>query len=123
MWALRPTPPLLIKPPLNLLSSIIVFNSNTTTNRFIFVNSFRRSIAKSFSSSTTMEGVKAKATAATDAELSSTEHVTGNWFSVPELRLRDHRFSVPLDYSLDHATSPKISIFAREVVAGMSAIL
>ncbi|KAI5647190.1 hypothetical protein M9H77_33195 [Catharanthus roseus] len=65
-----------------------------------------------------MEGVKAKATAATGAELSSTEHVTGNWFSVPELRLRDHRFSVPLDYSLDHATSPKISIFAREVVAG-----
>lgn len=46
---------------------------------------------------------------------SNPEHVTGNWFSVPELRLRDHRFIVPLDYS---KTSPKITVFAREIVAG-----
>lgn len=47
---------------------------------------------------------------------SAPEHVAGTWFSVPELRLRDHRFTVPLDYSLDQRTSPKISVFAREVV-------
>ncbi|KAJ4956762.1 hypothetical protein NE237_013545 [Protea cynaroides] len=45
------------------------------------------------------------------------EHTAGNWYSVPELRLRDHRFTVPLDYSIDGSNSPKISIFAREVVA------
>ncbi|PRQ58295.1 putative prolyl aminopeptidase [Rosa chinensis] len=45
------------------------------------------------------------------------DHVAGDWFSVPELRLRDHRFSVPLDYSADPKASSKISIFAREVVS------
>lgn len=46
-------------------------------------------------------------------------HVVGDWYSVPELRLRDHRFSVPLDHSLSNSSaSPKISVFAREVVAG-----
>lgn len=44
--------------------------------------------------------------------------MAGAWYSVPELRLRDHRFAVPLDYSL--ADSPKITVFAREVVAGIS---
>ncbi|GKU88089.1 hypothetical protein SLEP1_g2394 [Rubroshorea leprosula] len=44
------------------------------------------------------------------------EHAAGQWFSVPELRLRDHHFTVPLDYK-DPVSSPKISIFAREVVA------
>ncbi|XP_051148165.1 uncharacterized protein LOC127263186 [Andrographis paniculata] len=43
-------------------------------------------------------------------------HVAGDWFSVPELRLRDHRFTVPLNYSLQEFTSPKITVFAREVV-------
>uniref|UniRef100_A0A2N9FPR3 AB hydrolase-1 domain-containing protein n=1 Tax=Fagus sylvatica TaxID=28930 RepID=A0A2N9FPR3_FAGSY len=47
---------------------------------------------------------------------SSPDHVTGSWSSVPELRLRSHRFTVPLDYSIDPHASPKISIFAREVV-------
>ncbi|KAK0583381.1 hypothetical protein LWI29_036336 [Acer saccharum] len=47
----------------------------------------------------------------------SSEHVAGEWYSVPELRLRDHRFTVPLDYSLDRSASPKISVFAREVVS------
>nr|GMD38058.1 Alpha/beta hydrolase-1 [Ipomoea batatas] len=46
----------------------------------------------------------------------SPDHVVGDWFSVPELRLRDHRFAVPLDHSLDPRTSATISIFAREVV-------
>ncbi|EEF50593.1 proline iminopeptidase [Ricinus communis] len=45
------------------------------------------------------------------------QHIAGHWYSVPDLRLRDHRFTVPLDYSIDHNASPKISIFAREVVA------
>ncbi len=49
---------------------------------------------------------------------SSPDHVTGSWSSVPELRLRSHRFTVPLDYSIDPHASPKISIFAREVVTG-----
>lgn len=48
------------------------------------------------------------------------EHVAGTWYSVPELRLRDHYFSVPLNYSLDKLASPKISVFAREVVSGKS---
>lgn len=47
----------------------------------------------------------------------SPEHVAGSWYSVPGLRLRDHRFTVPLDYSLHQLSSPKISLFAREVVA------
>lgn len=47
----------------------------------------------------------------------SPEHFVGEWFSVPDLRLRDHRFSVPLDYSANCRDSPKISIFAREVVS------
>ncbi|KAI3679000.1 hypothetical protein L6452_38305 [Arctium lappa] len=44
------------------------------------------------------------------------EYVAGAWYSVPELRLRDHHFTVPLDYSLSQ--SPKISVFTREAVAG-----
>lgn len=49
---------------------------------------------------------------------SSSDHATGAWYSVPDLRLRDHYFTVPLDYSLDSSTCPKITIFAREVVSG-----
>lgn len=45
---------------------------------------------------------------------STMSHTTGDWFSVPDLRLRDHRFNVPLDYSNQ---STLISVFAREVVA------
>lgn len=51
----------------------------------------------------------------------SPDHFTGSWFSVPGLRLRDHRFNVPLDYSLaDQSGCVTISVFAREVVAGNS---
>ncbi|KAL5572950.1 hypothetical protein UlMin_022547 [Ulmus minor] len=66
-----------------------------------------------FRTSTTMAGAKPSSVAGK----SSPEHVVGKWFSVPDLRIRDHRFEVPLDYSVDHRTSPKISIFAREIVA------
>lgn len=55
-----------------------------------------------------------------NAEDTSPDHVQGKWYSVPELRLRDHRFTVPLDYSLDRCASPKISVFAREVVSGLN---
>uniref|UniRef100_A0A2P2KTK8 Proline iminopeptidase n=1 Tax=Rhizophora mucronata TaxID=61149 RepID=A0A2P2KTK8_RHIMU len=49
---------------------------------------------------------------------SSPEHVAGKWYSVPDLRLRDHRFTVPLDYSIDRSNaSPKLTVFAREVLA------
>nr|XP_016512185.1 PREDICTED: proline iminopeptidase-like [Nicotiana tabacum] len=48
---------------------------------------------------------------------STADHIAGGWYSAPDLRLRDHRFNVPLNYSLDHSSSPKISVFAREVVA------
>ncbi|XWS32122.1 hypothetical protein CRYUN_Cryun23aG0133800 [Craigia yunnanensis] len=59
----------------------------------------------------TMSGAKSIATG-----YSLPEHVAGNWYSVPDIRLRDHRFMVPLDYKSREASS-KISIFAREVVA------
>lgn len=54
------------------------------------------------------------------AAAASPDHVAGDWYSVPELRLREHRFTVPLDYSRGPHSSPKISVFAREVVAGNS---
>ncbi|CAI9102030.1 OLC1v1000218C1 [Oldenlandia corymbosa var. corymbosa] len=56
-------------------------------------------------------------TTSSDNDKTIPAHVVGNWYSVPELRLRDHRFSVPLDYSRSSSTNPKISIFAREVVS------
>nr|XP_009405612.1 PREDICTED: uncharacterized protein LOC103988720 [Musa acuminata subsp. malaccensis] len=42
-------------------------------------------------------------------------HDAGDWYSVPDLSLRDHRFTVPLDYSA--AAGSSITVFAREVVA------
>ncbi|CAL9068705.1 uncharacterized protein LOC135627521 isoform X1 [Musa acuminata AAA Group] len=44
------------------------------------------------------------------------EHqIAGDWYSVPDLSLRDHRFTVPLDYAAP--SGPTITVFAREVVA------
>ncbi|XP_077251385.1 alpha/beta-Hydrolases superfamily protein [Tasmannia lanceolata] len=44
------------------------------------------------------------------------QHRAGHWCSVPDLSLRDHHFTVPLDY--DHNNNDNnISVFAREVVA------
>lgn len=77
--------------------------------RVLYFHSSRRSVAK-----ITSMASNTAAAAASDGEL-----ISSDWFSVPELRLRDHRFTVPLDYSLhDINSSPKISVFAREVVAG-----
>lgn len=42
---------------------------------------------------------------------------TGEWFQVPDLALRDHYLVVPLDYENPKVSS--ITIFVREVVAGM----
>ncbi|MQL98097.1 hypothetical protein Taro_030811 [Colocasia esculenta] len=44
------------------------------------------------------------------------EHRMGDWYSVPDLGLRDHWFTVPLDYGFPGGA--KISVFAREVVLG-----
>ena len=44
-------------------------------------------------------------------------HVAGDWYSVPDLRLRDHHFTVPLDYH--RPDSPNISLLARELVSGV----
>ncbi|KAK7290133.1 hypothetical protein RIF29_04338 [Crotalaria pallida] len=49
---------------------------------------------------------------------SSLEHDWGDWYSAPEISLRDHLFIVPLNYSKGIHSSPKISVFAREVAAG-----
>ncbi|KAK9279410.1 hypothetical protein L1049_013089 [Liquidambar formosana] len=93
------TPPSLLKP---LLLSVL----NPTTKSLHF--NARRTIARTLAA---MAGTKIA------AGNSSPDHVAGTWYSVPDLRLRDHRFSVPLDYSLDEPSSHKISVFAREVVA------
>ncbi|KAL7604034.1 hypothetical protein Lser_V15G15775 [Lactuca serriola] len=82
----------------------------TSPKRTLYFRSLRRSIS----------AVIATATATMDQNLikkssSPAEHIAGPWYSVPELRLRDHHFTVPLDYSLSQ--SPKISVFAREAVS------
>nr|KAJ0209407.1 hypothetical protein LSAT_V11C400170600 [Lactuca sativa] len=82
----------------------------TSPKRTLYFRSLRRSIS----------AVTATATATMDQNLikkssSPAEHIAGPWYSVPELRLRDHHFTVPLDYSLSQ--SPKISVFAREAVS------
>ncbi|KAJ3683087.1 hypothetical protein LUZ60_013314 [Juncus effusus] len=44
----------------------------------------------------------------------SDPHTAGDWYSVPELSLREHRFRVPLDYASESRS--EITVFAREVV-------
>ncbi|CAA0842549.1 alpha/beta-Hydrolases superfamily protein [Striga hermonthica] len=114
MAALRATPLLLA--PLHNLRIIASTHSRPLSPfpvppksgiKFICLHSPSCSAAKT----TPMEATAA-AVAASDGQ-----HRSGDWFSVPELRLRDHRFVVPLDYSLDVCTSPNITVFAREVVA------
>lgn len=60
------------------------------------------------------EGHLTRTSSMENDERSSKEHTVGSWYSVPELSLRDHRFSVPLDYK--SPARSVISIFAREVV-------
>ncbi|KAK9743053.1 hypothetical protein RND81_03G213800 [Saponaria officinalis] len=61
--------------------------------------------------------ITTRATMSSPKSTISDDHVVGKWFSVPELRIRDHYFTVPLDYSLQLESSLKITVFAREVVA------
>ncbi|XP_010261388.1 PREDICTED: uncharacterized protein LOC104600232 isoform X2 [Nelumbo nucifera] len=74
------------------------------SNRLFCLCSWRRRIG----------GVRAMDENNLSAAEDSPEHIVGSWYSVPDLRLRDHRFTVPLDYSTAHQ---RISVFAREVVA------
>ncbi|KAL2233847.1 UNVERIFIED_CONTAM: Proline iminopeptidase [Sesamum indicum] len=104
-----------IGPPLILLTPLLhlrIFASPTLSPPspppLFKLLRFHYSIAKI----TSMAGTTTAAASASDGK-----HVSSDWFSVPELRLRDHRFTVPLDYSLDDSTSPKISVFVRELVA------
>ncbi|EXB51616.1 Proline iminopeptidase [Morus notabilis] len=103
-------------------SSIIVVSFQTELSRFgdaslgdltAGVNR-RRERPRAFRAVTPMAENNSAAAAAAE---NLPEHVVGDWYSAPDLRLRDHRFSVPLDYSADRRNSSKISIFAREVVS------
>ncbi|KAA8520687.1 hypothetical protein F0562_015041 [Nyssa sinensis] len=109
MWAAQ-IPSSLIKPRILLpyLSSSSHASFLTLSRKLFYYRFLRRAIA----TVTAMDGTNN--TAGGDASL---DHVVGTWYSVPELRLRDHYFTVPLDYSLDRRTCPKISVFAREVVS------
>ncbi|XP_028096212.1 uncharacterized protein LOC114296117 isoform X1 [Camellia sinensis] len=110
MWATQ-TPLSLIKPLFLSRYSLLTPRSiSRTTLRNLL--SFGYSRRSSIATVTAMDGG-----AKTKSANSSPDHNAGNWYSVPELRLRDHHFTVPLDYSLDHRTCPKISVFAREVAA------
>ncbi|KAK7856123.1 proline iminopeptidase [Quercus suber] len=90
--------------PPSLINPLQLFRSHSLFSRTISPFSATRSLFVRTVAS--MAGVN-----------SSPDHVVGTWYSVPELRLRNHRFVVPLDYSLEPRSSPKISVFAREVVA------
>ncbi|KAL0724582.1 hypothetical protein Bca4012_039181 [Brassica carinata] len=89
------------------LTPFILSPSESSSSSFSGLISFHRRW-RSYRGITSMAG------SGTISTESTPEHVTEKWFSVPELRLRNHRFSVPLDYS---KTSPKITVFAREIVA------
>lgn len=116
MRALHTPTPLIYTGPSFIKPHLLLFRYSAADPRFLLTptkphnldnfRSFfrRRSIATTVAA---MGGSKA-----------TPDHVAGDWFSVPGLRLRDHRFTVPLDYSIDHSTSPTISVFAREVVSG-----
>lgn len=106
-------PPCLIKP------LILVRFSSSSSSRTVSLNPSTKLQLQGFHLSRIRpHTISAMAGANANVIELSPEHVAGKWYSVPELRLRDHRFTVPLDYSLDRSTSPKISVFAREVVAG-----
>ncbi|KAK8711315.1 hypothetical protein V6N13_146599 [Hibiscus sabdariffa] len=104
-------PPSLIKPLFNF--NLSFSSSICSTLSPLQSSSLRRFHLRrtSIHSLVTMSVSKSDATSH-----STPEQVAGNWYSVPDLRLRDHRFMVPLDYKNRDASS-KISIFAREVVA------
>lgn len=94
---------------LGFSSQSLSISSPIPAARFVYFHSRRNSVHKV----TNMAGAVEIA-----GDSSPSDHVVGKWFSVPDLRVRDHRFAVPLDYSSFDRTAPKISVFAREVVAG-----
>ncbi|KAH0731299.1 proline iminopeptidase isoform X1 [Solanum tuberosum] len=101
-----------IKPLIRLHSpfSTPIISPSPLRKQFLYLHS---------SATTSLQKLTAMAdnkTAAVDGN-STSDHVSDAWYSVPELRLRDHRFTVPLDYSIDRCSSTKITVFAREVVA------
>ncbi|GFY97374.1 alpha/beta-Hydrolases superfamily protein [Actinidia rufa] len=113
MWASRSrtsSPSLFIKPRL------LLRHAHSTARSTLLIPP-PRLLCSGFSCRRAVATVAAMDGAKADAGQSPPEHVAGNWYSVPELRLRDHYFTVPLDYSLDRRIFPKISVFAREVVA------
>ncbi|KAF3620203.1 putative desiccation protectant protein Lea14 -like protein [Capsicum annuum] len=100
-----------IKPLISLHKipfSTPIFSLSTLPAQYLYLR---------FSTTPSLPKLKAMAdnkSAAIDGNSTTQEHVAGGWYSIPDLRLRDHRFSVPLDYN---SSSPKITVFAREVVA------
>ncbi|KAG6749563.1 hypothetical protein POTOM_046615 [Populus tomentosa] len=107
-------PPSLIKPVLHFTSSFALSPRAVPhpVNKIPLFHSLRISFRTFAAMSET-----------NSASDSTPDHIYGTWYSVPGLRLRDHRFTVPLDYSIDRNASPKLSVFAREVVSGLSAPL
>ncbi|GAB4861670.1 hypothetical protein Ancab_036923 [Ancistrocladus abbreviatus] len=103
-------PPLFLRSSSSWLSPVTLRLSRPSSTHLLHLNTHRRRFQ------TRAPMATAATTTSNDVE-SSPDHVVGKWYSVPELRLRNHYFTVPLDYSSDSKTSPKISIFAREVAA------
>ncbi|KAF2291178.1 hypothetical protein GH714_020535 [Hevea brasiliensis] len=105
-------PPSLKKPL--LLASSSLFSPHTTSRQsplsFSKLLHFhcRRSSFHTFA---------AMAEAKDAAFYSPPEHDVGSWYSVPDLRLRDHRFTVPLDYSVQRSASPNLHFCSRIVAA------
>ncbi|KAK4786971.1 hypothetical protein SAY86_010804 [Trapa natans] len=104
-------PPFVIKPLLSILPSVAACRPYSPAR----VNP-AQSVGSFWSRPVALRRAASMADSFSTACDSSQEHTAGTWYSVPELRLRDHRFTIPLDYSL--AASPKITVFAREVVSG-----
>ncbi|XP_074329275.1 uncharacterized protein LOC141666923 isoform X1 [Apium graveolens] len=102
-----------IKPQLshfNYSSSLSLFPSPSTP--------FIKSLSSLSSNLSRRDQFSASIAARMGGSKVSPDHFTGAWFSVPGLRLRDHRFNVPLDYTIsDQDGCGTISLFAREVVA------
>ncbi|BAT83570.1 hypothetical protein VIGAN_04073600 [Vigna angularis var. angularis] len=113
---------LLHAPPSPFLRTLLRYNNHNHHSSRVFFFSLSHftkpfSIATRFFSRSRLSSLLPMDGQRLAAGGSSPEHFTGDWYSVPELRLRDHRFTVPLDHSQGPYSSPKITVFAREVVA------
>lgn len=108
-------------PPLSfLLTTLLHFHPRHSSRALSSIPLFSKPLTLSLSRRSSRIQMNGVTIATVDSSTSSPDHVTGDWFSVPSLRLRDHRFTVPLDYSQGPQSSSKITVFAREVVAGNS---